>query len=166
MTDSLTTLLSDLSARFDFDALSDDDTHQELHEEFSETKGRVAAVADEIKQIANPLDARAFASKLSVFLEGERAKALEANRLRGEITERDSRINEAQEELSYLSTGRATLAEKVKAAMLALENARREYADLELRLGVIERSIESTRLERHALRRRLDELTRSKEVTN
>jgi predicted nucleic acid-binding Zn-ribbon protein len=166
MNDSVTTLLNDLSAQLDCDVLTDEDTQRELNEEFSETKGRVATVADEIKQLANSLDARAFASKLADFLEGERAKALEANRLKEAIAERQARIAEAQDELSYLSAGRAALAEKVSQAMLALEDAQRDYASLDLRLGMIERSIESTRLERAELRRTLDELTRSKEASN
>ena len=166
MNDSITTLLNDLSAQLDCDIQAEDESQREIDEEFSETKGCVATVADEIKRIVGPEDALAFASNLSVFIKGERNKALEANRVREAIAERDSRLNEAQDELRYLSAGRSALAEKVKQAMLALEDAQREYADLELRLGVIERSIESTRLERHALRRQLDGLIRSKEARN
>jgi chromosome segregation ATPase len=166
MDNSITTLLQDLSARLDYDVLTEDDTQRELNEEFSETRGLVATVADEIRRLADPADALTFAGELSTFLAASRTKVLEANRLQDEIAERQARLTEAQEELSYLSAGRATLAEKVNAAMLALEDAQRDYADLELRLGITERTIESTRLERSGLRRQLNELTRSKEVKN
>ncbi|HEY0171259.1 MAG TPA: hypothetical protein VGB98_09565 [Pyrinomonadaceae bacterium] len=166
MSDSINTLLNDLSARLDFDVLAEDDTQRELNEEFSETHHLVSTITEEVRQLASPEDALTFTAKLSTFLEGERAKSLEANRLREAVAERESRLADAREELGYLSAGRATLAQKVNAAMLALEEAQRDYADLELRLGVIERSIESTRLERSSLRRQLDELTKSKEVKN
>jgi chromosome segregation ATPase len=166
MNDSINTLLNDLSARLDCDVLTGDDTQRELNEEFSETQGRVSTVADEIRKLASPEDALSFTATLSTFVETQRAKALEANRLRDAIAEKQSSLAEAQEELSYLSAGRATLAQKVNAAMLALEDAQRDYATNELSLGVVERSIESLRLERSGLRRQLDELTRSKEVKN
>jgi chromosome segregation ATPase len=166
MDNSINTLLNDLSARLGCDVPVEDDTRHQLSEAFSETKGRVATVADEIRQLANEGDALAFTSELATFIEGARTKALDVNRLREAITERQARLADAQEELRYLSAGRAALAEKVSAAMLTLEDAQREYADLELRLGVIERSIESTRLERSALRRQLAELTRGKEGKN
>ncbi|MDT7807996.1 MAG: hypothetical protein QOJ70_1809 [Acidobacteriota bacterium] len=166
MHDSINTLLNDLSARLDCDVLAEDDTQRELTEEFSETRYRMAAVADEVRQLADPADAFTFAGELSTFLDGQRAKALEGHRLREAIAEGESRIADAREELGYLSAGRSTLAQKVNAAMLALEDAQRDYADLELRLGIIERSIESTRLERSTLRRQMDELTKSKEVRN
>jgi chromosome segregation ATPase len=166
MKDSINTLLNDLSARLNCDVLDEDDTQQALNEEFSETRHRVSAVADEIKKLAYPEDALAFAGELSTFLAASRAKALEANSLRDAIAEKQSSLADAQEELRYLSAGRSTLAQKVNAAMLALEDAQRDYADLELRLGITERTIESMRLERSALRRKLDELTKSKEVRN
>lgn len=166
MNDSINTLLNDLSSRLNCDVLAEDDTQRELNEEFYETQHLVSTVADEIKQLASPDDALAFTSKLSTFLEDARTKALEVNRLRDAIAERQSRLNEAREELNYLSTGRTTLAQKVNEAMLALEQAQREYAGHELRLGVIERTIEAARLERHTLRRQLDGLIKSKEVKN
>ena len=166
MKDSTTTLLNDLSSRLDCDVLAEDNTERDLHEKFSETKGRVTTVADEIKKFASPEDAFAFTTKLSTFLEGERALTLEANRLKDAIADKASRINEAQGEISYLSAGRRTLAEKVNHAMLTLEQAQCEYADHELSLGILERRIEAARLERAVLRRQLAELTRSKEVNN
>jgi chromosome segregation ATPase len=162
MTDSITTLLNNLSARLGCDVLAEDDSERTLSEEFSETRHRVSAVADEIRQLASPQEALAFTAKLSTFIEDTRAKVLEANRLQDDIAERQIRLTEAQEELDYLSAGRSTLAQKVKQAMLALEEAQRDYADLDLRLGIIERTIESIRLERSSLRRQLDELTHSR----
>jgi chromosome segregation ATPase len=167
MNDStITTLLEDLSARLNCEILAEDEMAQELNEQFSETRHHVSAVADELRRLADPGDALAFAGELSTFLAASRTKALEANRLREAIAERESRLADAREELGYLSAGRATLAEKVNAAMLALEEAQREYADLDLRLGIIERTIESTRLERSSLRRQMEELTKSKETRN
>lgn len=162
MTDSITTLLNDLSTRLDSDVLAKDETERELYEDFSETQHRVTAVSEEIKQLADPDAALTFRGELSTFIETHRAKALETHRLREEIAERQARLIESQDELNYLSAGRASLAEKVNDAMHALEEAKREYADYELRIGVIERNIEATRLERSEIRRQLAELTKVK----
>ena len=163
MNDSINTLLNDLSSRLGCDVLDDDAMESGLNEEFSETQNYVATVADEIRQLATPDEAHAFTSTLSEFLDRSRSKALRAQSLKADIAKRQERITEARGEFDYLSAGRKALAEKVHHAMQALEAARAEYDNNELRLGIIERRIETGRGEMAALGRELDELTESEE---
>ena len=166
MKDSITTLLSDLSSRPGCDVLDENTAERELNEEFSETQNYVATVTGEIRQLATPDETHAFTTSLSEFLDRSRRKALQVQRLKADMAKRQEQITEAQSEFDYLSAGRKALAQKVNHAMQALEAARAEYDENELRLGVIERRIETNRSEMSALHRELDELTKSKEGRN
>lgn len=163
MKDSITRLLQDLSARLDCDVLDGDDNERELSEKFSDIRTQTVNVADEIRQFASTGETLTFATDLSQFLDRVRARALKTQRLKDSIAEREGQITEAQKEFRHLSAGRSALAAKVNNCMLALEQAKSQHAENELKLGVLERRVETDRREAAALRRRLSELSNIQE---
>jgi chromosome segregation ATPase len=157
-------LLDDLSARLDCDVLNIDEKDCEVEETFAGITQRASQIADEVRQAASHTDALSFATELAKFLDAARDKAATANRLRAEIEDRQTQIAEAQADFQYLATGRSALAAKVRQATIELEQARNEYDENELTLGVLERRIETNRREISAIHRQLSAIVKSEEV--
>ncbi|HEY0322811.1 MAG TPA: hypothetical protein VGC66_17790 [Pyrinomonadaceae bacterium] len=160
---TVTELLDELAARLDCDVL-EDKREQKLDEQFSRIPDKASLVAQEIRQLATADDAFNFTSDLTAFLDNARRRTLESQRLKDAIQERQSQVSEAQEEFQYLSTGRGALAAQVRQAMEDLEQARSQYDENELKLGILERRMEIDRHEITSLRNQLAELSKSQEV--
>lgn len=150
-------LLDDLSARLNYDVLDMNEQEREVEETFAGITQRASLIADEVRQAASHTDALSFATELANFLDAARDKAATADRLRTEIEDRQTQIAEAQADFQYLATGRSALAAKVHKATIELEQARNEYEENELKLGVLERRIETNRREISSIHRQLSE---------
>ncbi len=164
MKNDIQTLLEDLSVRLDCDILDIDEKEQEVEETFAGITQRASLIADEVRQAASHTDALSFATELVKFLDAVRDKAATADRLRAEIEDKQTQIAEAQADFQYLTTGRSALAAKVHQATLELEQARNEYEENELKLGVLERRIETNRREISSIHRLLSETAKNQEV--
>jgi chromosome segregation ATPase len=163
MKDSITDLLDDLSVRLDCDVLDADHVERELSEKFSSIPIHTSKVADEIKQIASSKEALSFVTDLSAFLNTARQRAMEAQKLKDAIVEMLEQIAEMQHEFSYLSACQSSLAANVNHAMFDLETAQSEYDENQLKLGILERRMDTGRRETISLRRKLSELTMNQE---
>lgn len=164
MKTDIQTLLDDLSARLDCDVLNIDEKEREVEETFAGITQHASQIADEVRQAASHTDALSFATDLAKFLDAARDKAATADRLRAEIEDRQTQIAEAQADFQYLAAGRSALAAKVHQATIDLEQARNEYDENELKLGVLERRIETDRREISSIHRQLSETAKNQEV--
>lgn len=164
MKNDIQNLLDDLSARLDCDVLNIDEKEREVEETFAGITQRASEIADEVRQAASHTDALSFATDLAKFLDAARDKAATADRLRAEIEDRQTHMAEAQADFQYLAAGRSALAAKVHEATINLEQARNEYDENELKLGVLERRIETDRREISSIHRQLSETAKNQEV--
>lgn len=146
------------TARYVREALEDAETANPLQERFDSIERQTAEAAQMVKASADSDDAFAFINELSTYLAQAQTRAVEAQKLREHIKDRQEQVGAARSELQAMTQRRTELAARAHETLLAHEQARVNYDQHEFCIGVIERRIEQASSDVASLRRRLMQL--------